>query len=273
MPSLKDQELAYIAGYIKEKYGVNLESRHTLIESRLGYYLKSRGFKTYSDYFRYAKHDPTGAEMEGLIYRLTTNNTFFLRESEQFEFFSGTVLPWIDSLPGGDDLRLWSAGCGAGEEPYGISVCILDFVEKHCDKSDANTTILASDISERALTAAIEGIYPHEKLSALTPERVSKYFIDLGNGFYRVSPRLRANVAFKKINLLDKYATRWPFHAIFCRNIMQYFDTETRKMLAGHFFSVMEPGAWLFVGQNESLANIEHKFNYVQPSIYRKPFE
>ena len=272
MRSLNEQELAYISGHIKSKYGVDLEVGKIPIESRLGYYLSSKGFQTYSDYFKFAKRDSEG-ELADLVYRLTTKQTSLLREKEQFEAFRGIVLPWIESLPDGYNLRLWSTGCGAGEEPYSISISILEYymTKRRLDDPSLNTTILASDISDRALSAASEGIYLHKKLSAMPPEWASKYFIDLGNGSFRVSPGLRANVAFKKINLLDKYAIRRPFHTIFCRDVLSYFDLGLRKAMIDYFYGIMAAGAYLFIGQTESLANLKHGFQYVQPSVYRKP--
>jgi len=276
MITFHEQELADISGYIKEKFGVDLTSKGTLIESRLGYYIRAKGFESYSDYFQYAKNDPSGEEMASMINRLTTNHTFFMRENDHFEFFSKSVLPWIESLPGGNDIRVWSAGCATGEEPYGLSIYILEYMAARGRKrapapGGTDTTILASDISERALSTASEGIYNHENLSAMPQDWISKYFTRLEGEAYRVTLELRANVAFKKINLLEPIKTTKPYHAVFCRNVMIYFDSSARSSLIDRFFNAMAPGAYLFIGHSESLTNINHGFKYVQPSVYRKP--
>ena len=275
MPTLNDQELTEIAGYIKEKYGVNLATKRMLVESRLGCYLQSKGFETYGEYFNYARNDPTGSEMANLINRITTNHTFFMRESDHLEFFAKDVLPWIETLPDGRDMRIWSAGCASGEEPYGITIHIFERMAAQGSGTGraANTTILASDISEKALTVAAEGVYQHENLLAMPKEWISKYFINLGGGNYRVTPEVRENVAFKKINLLDDFEPRKPYHAIFCRNVMIYFDPETRLSIIRRFYDIMAPGGFLFIGHSESLANILHGFKYLRPSVYRKPLE
>jgi len=274
MPSLNEQELTEIAGFIKEKYGVNLASKRMLVESRLGCYMKSKGFDTYGDYFKYAKNDPTGTEMANLINRITTNHTFFMRESDNLEFFIEEVFPWIETLPDGKDLRLWCAGCATGEEPYGLAIHILENLDSRgLNRRTIDTTILASDISERALGAAAEGVYPYENLTAIPPEWVAKYFIDIGDGNYRVTTALRKNVAFKKINLLEPFIVRKPYHTIFCRNVMIYFDAETRVSLVKRFYEVMTPGAYLFIGHSESLTSFAHRFDYIRPSVYRKPLE
>ena len=274
MFSLSERELADIAGFIKDKYGVNLATKRTLIEGRLGCYLQSKGFKSYGEYFDSVLNDPTGQEMANLINRITTNHTFFMRENDHFEIFTKEVLPWIETLPDGNDMRIWSAGCATGEEPYGLTIYIKEYMDSHVRKGGAaDTTILASDISEKALLAASEGIYLLENLSAMPPEWVSKYFIDLGNGAYRISPELRKNVAFKRINLLEPISPRKPYHAIFCRNVMIYFDGETRLSLITRFYDAMTPGGYLFIGHSESLTNFKHNFSYIQPSVYRKPLE
>ena len=274
MIRLDARELAEISGFIKEKYGVNLGEKSTLIEGRLGCYIKSKGFESFGEYFEYAKTEPTGTEMANLVTRISTNHTFFMRENDHFEYLARNVLPWVESLPGGNDLRLWSAGCSTGEEPYGLSIYILEYLRKSGRlKSAFDSIILASDISERALSIAAKGIYLHENLLAIPPEWIDAYFTDLGDGSFRVAPELRANVAFKKINLLEPINSSKPYHTIFCRNVMIYFDTETRITLINRFYDAMAPGAWLFVGHSESLMNYSHNFDYIQPSVYRKPIE
>jgi len=245
-----------------------------LVESRLGCYMQSKGFETYEAYFTYAKNDPTGAEMANLINRITTNHTFFMRESDHLEFFTKEVFPWIEKQPDGKDMRVWCAGCATGEEPYGLAIHILDHLSKRGLSPKAiDMTILASDISERALATASEGIYPHEELQAIQPEWLAKYFKDLFNGNFQVSRELRSCVAFKKINLLEPFVVKKPFHTVFCRNVMIYFDSETRISLIKRLNEIMAPGAYLFIGHSESLTSFPHGFKYVKPSIYRKPPE
>jgi len=274
MLSLNEQELVEIAGFIKEKYGVNLAEKRMLVESRLGFYMLSKGFNTHGEYFKYAKNDPTGTEMANLINRITTNHTFFMRESDHLEFFINEVFPWIESLPDGKDLRLWCAGCATGEEPYGLSIHILEYLaSRGLSPRAVDTTILASDISEKALVTASEGVYPNENMLAIPPAWLAKYFIDLGDGNFRVTPELRANIAFKKINLLDPFIVKRPFHTIFCRNVMIYFDAETRYSLVKRLYDILTPGGYLFIGHSESLTSFPCGFKYVCPSVYRKPPE
>ena len=273
MISLSEQELSEIASYIKRNYGVNLEKKSTLIEGRLGCYIKNKGFNSIGEYFEFAKNDPSGEEMSTLITRLTTNHTFFMRENDHFEFVVEKVLPWVETLPERNDLRLWSAGCSSGEEPYGLSIYLLEYKKRAPGRNSFDTTILATDISEKALATASRGIYEYNNLSAMSSEWLERYFDNLGNDTYRVKPELRANVAYKKFNLLDPIMASKPFHVIFCRNVMIYFDSETRSKLVKRFCDAMAPGGYLFTGHSESLTNIKHELKYLQPSVYRKPLE
>ncbi|MCL1896078.1 MAG: protein-glutamate O-methyltransferase CheR [Clostridiales bacterium] len=274
MLSLSERELADISGFVKGKYGVNLASKRSLIESRLGHYIQSKGFGSFGEYFSFVLGDASGTEVTNLINLITTNHTFFMRENDHFEIFTKDTLPWIESLPNQGDLRVWCAGCATGEEPYTISINIMEYMtSRGFLQNGYDTTILASDISEKALLTAAKGVYPGESLSAMPPEWILKYFVDIGNGAYRVSPGLRKSVAFKKINLLDPIKPKKPFHAIFCRNVMIYFDAETRLSLVARLYEAMAPGAYLFVGHSESLANCKNGLMYISPSVYRKPFK
>ena len=271
MFSLSEPELTEISRFVKEKYGVNLASKRSLVESRLGCYVQSKGFESYGAYFDYVLGDADGTEMANLISRITTNHTFFMREKDHFEIFIKETLPWIETLPDRHDLRIWSAGCATGEEPYALSIHILEYLTARGHLQDGyDTTILASDISDRALLAAAEGVYLGEDLSAMPPEWILKYFVDLGNGAYRVTPALRKSVAFKKINLLDPIEPKKPYHTVFCRNVMIYFDAATRLSLTKQLHDAMAPGAWLFIGHSESLAKSKSGFEYISPSVYRK---
>jgi chemotaxis protein methyltransferase CheR len=271
MTTLTPQELTDIASYIKEHYGVNLEKKSTLIEGRLGLHIMTLGFSSYGEYFDFVRRDSTGREMADMINRLTTNHTYFLRESDHFDYFTGEVMPWIERLPGGRDLRVWCAGCSTGEEPYGLSIYLLDHFASRNETDRWDTVVLASDISEKVLLYASEGIYTEENLSAMSRDRIEKYFVPLGEGRYQVTETLRKNVAFRKINLLNNFAPKTPFHAIFCRNVMIYFDTETKVDLVDRFYDALLPGGYLFIGHSESLTTFDHPFRYIKPSIYRKP--
>lgn len=271
MTALTEQELVYISKLIKERYGINLDKKSTLVESRLGLYLESRGFTSYGEYFDFVCKDPTDNEMSDLINRLTTNHTFFMRENDHFEFFVNEIIPWVETLPSKRDLRVWSAGCSSGEEPYGLSIYLLEHLATRDTTNSFDSVVLASDVSEKVLYEASTGIYSADNLAALSKEHLEKYFTQVDNDHYKVSQQLRNNVAFRKTNLTEPFTVKAPFHAIFCRNVMIYFDNETKTALVNRFYDSLVPGGYLMIGHSESLMTFKHSLEYVKPSIYRRP--
>lgn len=253
---------------MKTNYGVNLIKKRTLIEGRLSNYVMGLGFNNYMDYYRYAINGDSEDEMATLINKLTTNHTYFLRENDHFEFYRDTVLPWVDKTLKSRDLRVWSAGCSSGQEPYTLSMITLNYLGAEAPNWDS--TILASDISGRALLAAKEGIYSRENLSDVPRDWLRKYFIALDKDRYSVSETLKKNVAFRTFNLLSPFPFKKPFQAIFCRNVMIYFDLPTKNEVINKFYDALLPGGYLFIGLSESLSGCKHKFKFVKPSIYQK---
>ncbi|MDR0853987.1 MAG: protein-glutamate O-methyltransferase CheR [Clostridiales Family XIII bacterium] len=269
MISITDDELKRLSDYVREHYGVNLINKRTLIEGRLGLQLSARGFDSYGEYLNFVINSPDKTEISNMLNRLTTNHTYFMRESDHFTFFQDTVLPWIDGELHDKDLRLWSAGCSTGQEAYALSISILEYTGTHIS-SVWDSKMLASDISNEALRVASNGIYENEDLSSVPENLRSKYFIPVDEKSSRVIPALRNNIAFKNINLMDPIDAKKPFHTIFCRNVMIYFDNPTKMKLIDNFYDAIIPGGYFFIGHSESLATLDHRFTYVRPSIYRK---
>ena len=268
MIEMTDKEFHEISDYIKAHYGVNLEKKRALIEGRLGFYISTKGFNSYNDYFQYALAEPSKQELANMINRLTTNHTFFMREEDHFVFYKESVLPWIENEIKTKDLRVWSAGCSTGQEPYTIAMTNLDYIE---DRSSGwDPTVLATDISNQALTTAKTGIYTKSDIIEIPKSWITKYFEKLDGIHYRITKQLRTTAAFRNINLLDNFNFNKPFHSIFCRNVMIYFDSPTKTELIKKFHRIMEPGGYLFLGHSESLSTLDHDFEYVRPSIYRK---
>lgn len=268
MIELSDREFQEISDYIKAHYGVNLQKKRALIEGRLGFYISTKGYNSYSEYFQHAISEPSKQELTNMINRLTTNHTFFMREEDHFTYYRENVLPWIENSLKTKDIRVWSAGCSSGQEPYTIAMTNMDYAK---DKiGDWDLTVLASDISNRALTTAKTGIYGVEDISEVPDEWIQRYFEKVDDSRFRITRELRTSVAFRNINLLNSFNFKKPFHSIFCRNVMIYFDTPTKMDLIKKFHRIMEPGGYLFLGHSESLSTLEHEFTYIRPSVYRK---
>jgi chemotaxis protein methyltransferase CheR len=232
---------------------------------------RAQGFATLEEYFASALADPGSTGIERIIDRLTTNHTYFMRESEHFSFLMSSVLPWaVEEAGERRDLRLWCAGCSSGEEAYTIAICAMEFL-KACALPGWDSVVLASDLSRGALSAAAFGKYPRHGMDELPPQWIADYFEPQPDGDYRVSSGLRKNVAFKRQNLVEPFDFSAPFHAIFCRNVMIYFDNETKVDVLKRFYEALLPGGYLFVGHSESLAQLNEDLTYVRPSVYRKP--
>jgi len=265
---LTDSEFSEISSYVKRNYGVNLDKKKSLIEGRLSNHIVALGYDNYKDYFRFALAEQSGDEMSVLINKLTTNHTYFLREKEHFNFFKGTVMPWVDRTLGTKDLRVWSAGCSSGQEPYTLSMLALDYLGSNAAGWDSS--ILATDISHRVLASAKDGVYSEEQINSLPEGYRRRFFRHIGEGRYSVNDELKKNVVYHYQNLLSPFRFKKPFQAIFCRNVMIYFEAPLKEELVRKFYDSLMPGGYLFVGLSESLSGLEHSFRSESPSIYRK---
>jgi chemotaxis protein methyltransferase CheR len=269
MLSLTNEEFFTLTDYMKNNFGINLEKKRTLIEGRLTNYLVDRGFSNFSQYFDKLFCDHTEKEVTRLVSYLTTNYSYFLREWEHFEFLREKVLPGLKSRVPDHDLRIWSAGCSSGEEPYTIAMLLLDFFGNERGLWDMK--VLATDISQKALETARRGIYTDDQMEKVPKQWRSKYFRESCPGQWEVGKAVRDEVIFRAFNLMeDKFPFQRPFHVIFCRNVMIYFDKKTKMQLIRKFYDITEHGGFLFVGHSESLGRDETDWQYVMPSIFRK---
>jgi chemotaxis protein methyltransferase CheR len=192
-----------------------------------------------------------------------------MRESDHFNYFRDTVLPYIKNTVGSNDLRIWSAGCSTGEEPYTLAMIIDEFFGE--EKSKWDTKVLATDISSRVLEKAAKGIYSNEAAAYLPGKWKIKYFDVFDKESIIINEKIRNEVIYRKFNLMeDNFPFRKKFHVIFCRNVMIYFDTRTKWELANKFYDKMEYGGYLFIGHSESLNRDETRYKYILPAVYRK---
>ena len=204
--------------------------------------------------------------MEQVLNRLTTNYTFFMREPEHFDFFTKVILPQlVQKYQRKKSIAIWSAGCSSGEEPYNLSMYIKDFLGMQASQWD--TRILATDISQKALSAAKKGVY---ELPDTVPEVWrKKYFKKLEGSQYAVSPEIRNNVIFQTFNLMDPIRFRTKFDVIFCRNVMIYFDQPTKDALVRRFYEATVPGGYLMISHSENLSK-DAPYTTVAPSTFQK---
>ncbi len=269
MIAINDKEFYTLVDYMQKNYGINLIKKRTLIESRLNNYLAAGGFSDYSAFLEYALNDPTGEQLNQILNRLTTNYSYFMREWDHFQFFKDKVLSELSTVVKDRDLRIWSAGCSTGQEPYTLAMLTADYFGN--DKSKWDAKVLATDISLKALDAAILGVYDEECLKNVPANWKMNYFDKMPDGNWQVNGPLKKEVIFRRFNLIEEqFPFRKRFHVIFCRNVMIYFNDQTKKTLISKFYNALEPGGYLFVGQSETVDRTEFHFKSLIPSVYKK---
>ena len=268
---IEEDEFLLLRDLIHRNFGIHLgETKRALLVRRLQQWLTNNGFRCFRDYYRHLSEDGDDQSFAELANRITTNYTFFNREPEHFSFFRTAVLPELARVHAGKrNLNLWSAGVSTGEEAYMLAMCLMDFFGR--DYPLWRTSMLATDISKRALERAEHGLY-HEKQVHKLPDQVREAYFDSGEGNqYRVKPIVRREVTFKRLNLhLADYGLGQFFDVIFCRNVMIYFDQGVKEQVTAKLHQCLRPGGYLFIGHSESLAGNRKKWESMGPSIFRK---
>jgi len=270
---ISDKEFDAIRKLVYDKFGINLtEQKKTLVVGRLQKVLRRREFATFKDYYQWLTSDTTGEALDELANRISTNHTFFYREKAHFEFFSQTVLPEAvarHEAAGDKALRIWCAGCSSGEEPYTLMMLMMEYLGPRF--SQWNATLLATDISATALKTAMAGVYDAERVAQLPANLRNKYFAKTPEGQFRVKDPVRKRIYYRRHNLMDNtFPFKKQFDAIFCRNVMIYFDRETRNNLVAKYHKHTVDGGYLFIGHSETLGRDETQYRYVMPAVYRK---
>jgi len=270
MVTISDKEFRQLADYIKANYGINLkDEKKVLVMGRLQKVLQDTGCKSFSEYYEYLLGDDNGQAVITMINKITTNHTFFMREADHFTYFQEQVLPYMKSTIGDRDLRVWCAASSTGEEPYTLAIIIDTYLGS--EKLWWDAKVLATDISEQALFQAIEGVYSEERLNLLPKSWKLNYFDKVDGANWVVKDKLKQEVIFRKFNLMEsRFPFKKKFHVIFCRNVMIYFDQETKRKLIQKFYDSLEDGGYLFVGHSEPINKSETNLHYVIPSVYRK---
>jgi chemotaxis protein methyltransferase CheR len=266
---LTDQEFQRIVTYVKRKSGIELKEKRVLVQGRLDNYMLKNGYTSYHEFMDMVEKFPTGPEAEDLVNALTTNHTYFWREHEQFEFLKHQVFPELKKrTEKTKDWRIWCAASSTGEEPYTLAMLCMDFLG--LEHPEWDTKILATDIDTKVLETAVKGVYSKSSVEQLPSQYVRRFFRQVNQGEYRVKDELKKEVLFRQFNLMNQLPFRKPLHVVFVRNVMIYFDEETKERLLENIYEKMFPGAYLFIGSTESIGQNNTKFKYVMPSVYRK---
>lgn len=270
---MRENEFEFIRGLVYEHSRINLSAdKRELVSARLGKRLRATQLPSIRAYCQLLQAETDGNELAHLIDEISTNHTFFFREAAHFDFLTHTALPELRARAPAERwpvFRLWSAACSSGEEPYSIAMAL-----EECPGPAWPWHIECTDISHRILVKATAGIYRQETVGKLDPGRVRRFF-DRGHGpqegNFRVKAALRDRLGFHRLNLTEgEPPFTEPFHVIFCRNVMIYFDRKTQAELIQKLAHRLVPGGYLFVGHSESLHGISHTLQSVRPAIYRR---
>jgi len=259
---------------VYELCGINLHAgKKALLQARLNKRLRVTGIDSYAEYFKVLTSGTDHGEFVHFLDSISTNLTYFFRESQHFDFLDKTALPELIAKKRKEcvfRIRIWSAGCSTGEEPYSLAMSVLAHLP---DIGRWDLKILATDISTRVLEVACRGIYSEEKVQKVPPALRQAYFQRVGNQNgkpdFLIAPNVKRIVTFYRLNLKDLYPFKGLFDLIFCRNVMIYFDKKTQEELVNRMAAFLCPGGYFCVGHSESLTGLVHKLCYVQPAIYR----
>ena len=274
-PPLSPAAYAFLADLVYQRSRIRLGAdKQALVAGRLGRRLQAIGCGSYEEYCHLLQSADGEDEISAVIDLISTNHTHFFREAAHFDILGQRVLPALAerAAAASRDLQIWCAASASGEESFSLAIVLAEFCRS---RPGLGWRVYASDISRRMLAACRLGIYESDKVDLPAPDLLARHFqqgIGERSGFYRVKPELRRQVTTEYINLFqDSYPLPRGLDVIFCRNVMIYFDVESRRLLVERLFEQLAPGGYLFVGHSESLLGLGHRFKAVWPSVYVRP--
>lgn len=264
---LSDSEFDYFVKFVSQHYGIDLSQKRHLIEARLAGELKAHGLTSYTQYIDMLKSDKTLKIIEAVMNKLTTNYSFFSRETDHFDYLAKTVIPEMERTSK-RTLKIWSAGCSTGQEPYNIAMAIDSAVG--FKRNLWSVSITATDVSTEALSVASKGVYPESALDVMPAAWKANYMAKLPDGNFQVASNIKNMVSFKKFNLMDPFPYSNYYDIIFCRNVMIYFKPQTAQQIVKKFHQANVDGGYFFISHSETISRFENDYTYLFPSVYRK---
>lgn len=269
--SLRDKDFRILSTFIEDNFGIKMPaSKKTMLESRLQSRLKATFSPNFKDYIKYLLSESgQKEEIIPLMDVVTTNKTDFFREAAHFDFLEKSYLPGVsESKP----LRIWSAACSTGEEPYSLAMCIEEFKSKY--RRMLPYSITATDLSLQVLRHASRAIYQKERIARIPDDIVRKYFLknrDTKEPLVRLKPEIRKKVIFKPLNLMeDHYPLPENFDLIFCRNVLIYFKKSTQEAIINKLCTHLSSGGLFFLGHSESIISMDVPLKPLFPTVYEK---
>ena len=274
--ALPDDVFRLLRDFIHNYCGIYFDDGSKfLVERRLNRRLEQHQLKSFAEYYHFLRYDRKREdELVVLIDSLTTNETYFFRESAQLRAFTEEILPELQQRNAErKSLRIWSAGCSTGEESYTIAMLLLESGDWW---RNWQVEIIGSDINQRVLHTARKGVYKKGSHRATPPDMLRKYFVEEAKGDFRIADTVRELVSFSYVNLLDPHKTSLirDLDIIFCRNVIIYFDRDAKKKVIETFYDKLREGGFLLLGHSESLINLSTSFTLrtlKNDMVYQKP--
>ncbi|MBF0452362.1 MAG: protein-glutamate O-methyltransferase CheR [Candidatus Magnetomorum sp.] len=276
--NLSKQEYQRIRDFIYRKTGLFFEDRKLyFVQKRIEKRIEFLELETTDDYIRELQfRDPNGEELQAFLNILTTNETYFFREFDQLAAFAEHCLSEIcerKRILGNTKLRVWSAGCSTGEEPYTLGIILKEMLG---NEKDWLINILATDINTRVLNIAKKGVYEPRAIKDVPQEYLETWFQSFASERYSVHPIIKKMCSFEILNLMDRKALKNIVNVdfIFCRNVLIYFDNDSRKQVVSNFYDILNPGGYIYLGHSESMTRISSAFKIRRKGgyiVYQKP--
>lgn len=274
----KDREYEYterdfklVQKLVADHTGINLtDAKKDLVYGRLSKRIRKLDLSSFQEYISYVEDDHE-SELINFINAITTNLTSFFRENHHFEYLRNTLIPEL--IARNEDsrrIRIWSAGCSTGEEPYSIAITVLEALQNY---SNWDVKILATDLDTNVVATAKAGIYKDERVTGIDKKKLKRWFLNgSGNnlGKVRVSSELQDIITFKQLNLMTQWPMKDKFDIIFCRNVVIYFDKPTQKVLFERYANILRNNGTLIIGHSETLFKVSDRFKPIGNTIYEK---
>lgn len=260
-PQMTDHDFAWFAAEARRRIGIQLtEAKRDLVYNRLAKRLRAVGARSFSEYRKILAQDEK--EAEHFLSALTTNVTSFFRENHHFEILSERVL----SKPG--PVKIWSCGCSTGEEPYSIAMTLLE-----SGRDGKNSEVIASDIDPEVLAKAKKAVYSLDRITDVSEERRHLFFlkgVGKNSGVVAVRKGVRELIRFERVNIMEDWPVEGPLDAVFCRNVLIYFDVPTQRKVVERFSSLLRRGGVLFLGHSENAGRDIRSLRMVGHTAYEK---
>ena len=272
--NMTDLEFRKLSRFINTGYGIKLpDNKKIMVQARLQKRLRELNLNSYSAYFDLVFSDKAKfGEMINMIDIITTNKTDFFRESAHFDYLKRVVLPeFVKNHRSGNSMRIWSAGCSSGEEPYTIAMCLSEFSKII---TELDFRILGTDLSTRILRAAENAVYTNQQIADIPAQLKNKYLLKSKGpkeGRVKIVPEIKSKVYFKRLNFMDNYyPVQGMFDVVFCRNVLIYFERNVQEQVINKICNFIPAGGFLFLGHSESILGMKVPLAQIRPTIYRK---